>query len=152
MSNTIAIQEILSAIILGETKIKKSIELSTLEESCGISQIHVDNTLENKDYTITITSIVSLFETKNGCLFSEAIDQNTENTYIIVNATNDDAQFLFNNELYDSIEIATNNEFHNLILNSDLSSLDMKTVNSMLNQIIVTNIDHFNKVKAEAIA
>lgn len=149
MSNIIAIQEILTAITLGAEKIKKTIELYTLEESCGMIQIHVDSTLENKDYSITLSSIVLLDENKSGCLFATGIDQNTENTYIILNPKSDDTQFVFENELYDSIEIAINSDFHELILGSALSSLTMKTVNSILNKLIVFNIQAIEESQAK---
>lgn len=145
--NTISAQEILSAIQLGENEIKTSITLDTLEESCDFIQIHVDNTLATRDYLITLSSIVILDENEKGCLFSSGIDQNTENTYIMLNARSEDTQFVFENEIYDSLDIAINSDFHNLILSSELSNLTMKTVNSILNQIIHTNIEAINNAK-----
>lgn len=152
MLNIISAQEILKAIILGEEEIKKSIELSTLEESCDLIQIHVDNTLENDDFSITLSSIVNLDQNKSGCLFATGIDQNTENTYIILNAKSENTQFVFENEFYDSIEIATNSDFHNLILDSVLSSLTMNTVNSILNKLIVSNIKSIQAAKTKELA
>lgn len=146
MSNisVITAQEILAAISGSKqgynTQVKTTISLSTLQESFGgMSQIHVDNTLELKGiFSITLTSIVNLTEVA-GVLSCVAIDQNTENTYVLLNGEADDAQFIFENESYDSIELSNSHDFHSIILNTVLSHLTTETVDNILNQIIVGN-------------
>ena len=142
--NVITAQEILAAINATQqnfhTQVKTSITLSTLQESmCGMSQIHVDNTLELKGlFSITLSSIVNLTEV-SGSLVCLDIDQNTENTYVILNGDSDDTQFIFENEVYDSIELSNSHDFHSTILSTVLSHITTTTVNKILDQIIVGN-------------
>lgn len=121
-------------------QIQTRIYLDTLEETVLGAHIHVDNELKlNGLFSICFSSIVQLETSNTGRMSCEDIDQNTENTYIILNSDRTDTQFIFENESYDSIELSGNNDFHSLVLNSEISYLTTEIINNILDGLLASN-------------
>ena len=146
MSNKVSNTNIIVSLIdnADESAIKTSIDLYTLECSPIDDRvtIHVDKTINFKSFSISLCSIVDLTPDENGIYKVDYIDQNKENTYVLMVNRLNGVTYKHEHEFVEpcvvsDTELCSMSSFHEMILSSKLGNLSECTVNNILSQTLV---------------
>lgn len=120
---------------LATSEIRTTCELSTLVDFDDHSTIMVDRTATiTGGHEVVLTYEVRL-EQQEGKLVCTGVDPNPENTYVHLELG--DIALVYEGEDWEPSELASVTAFKQLILDTQLNSLTMDVVDSLLKQILV---------------